>query len=78
MIATLWVSILIGLGLYVATTLRGRRQHPPLPPGPRRKPIIGNLRDLPSPNQKDWLYWLEHKEQYGKHKCAGGADDYWD
>ncbi|KAL4972955.1 cytochrome P450 [Aspergillus desertorum] len=37
----------------------------PLPPGPPRKPLIGNLRDLPSPDQKNWLHFLCHKDAYG-------------
>lgn len=37
----------------------------PLPPGPRPKPIIGNLWDLPSQGTRDWLHWLKHKDLYG-------------
>ncbi|KAL4936814.1 hypothetical protein BDV06DRAFT_233009 [Aspergillus oleicola] len=37
----------------------------PLPPGPPPKPIIGNLRDLPSSGQQDWVHWLKHKDIYG-------------
>lgn len=37
----------------------------PLPPGPKPKPIIGNLGDLPPPGQQDWKHWLHFKELYG-------------
>ncbi|BCS21175.1 uncharacterized protein APUU_21607S [Aspergillus puulaauensis] len=37
----------------------------PLPPGPPPKPIIGNLADLPSPGQQDWVHWLKLKDTYG-------------
>ncbi|RAL13463.1 cytochrome P450 [Aspergillus homomorphus CBS 101889] len=59
------IAVLLILAGYLATTLTSRKKHPPLPPGPPRKPIIGNLNDLPRPGQKDWLHWLKHKELYG-------------
>lgn len=36
-----------------------------LPPGPRGKPIIGNLLDFPSPGEQEWQHWLKHKDLYG-------------
>ncbi|KAJ6089845.1 hypothetical protein N7467_005061 [Penicillium canescens] len=62
-----WLSLLLAVVAFCAiTTLRGRqKQTLPLPPGPRRKFIIGNLSDLPSPGQQDWHHWTEHKERYG-------------
>ncbi|KAJ5991687.1 hypothetical protein N7451_007411 [Penicillium sp. IBT 35674x] len=36
-----------------------------LPPGPRGKPIIGNLLDLPTPGVQEWQHWLKHKDIYG-------------
>ncbi|KAJ5103037.1 hypothetical protein N7532_003566 [Penicillium argentinense] len=54
-------------GIYAFTFLHDRRrQRPPLPPGPRRIPIIGNLLDLPGPDQQDWIYWLKYKDRYGE------------
>jgi hypothetical protein len=59
------------IGLFIAVVafcviLRGRqRQTLPLPPGPPRKFIVGNLGDLPSPTQQDWHHWAEHKQRYG-------------
>lgn len=69
MFSTLWLGLLIAFGFWIVTTLRGRKRYPlPLPPGPKQKPIIGNLRDLPTPDQQDWMHWLKHKELYGKRK----------
>ncbi|QQK45224.1 Cytochrome P450, E-class, group I [Penicillium digitatum] len=66
MFLTLWLCPLIAFGYLVATTLTGRKRYPlPLPPGPKQKPIIGNLKDLPSPDQQDWMHWLKFKELYG-------------
>lgn len=42
-----------------------RRKKLLLPPGPKRKPIIGNLLDLPK-GEQDWIYWLRHKTLYGE------------
>ncbi|PKY00693.1 cytochrome P450 monooxygenase [Aspergillus campestris IBT 28561] len=36
-----------------------------LPPGPPRKPFVGNLNDLPSHEVKPWEHWLKHKDLYG-------------
>lgn len=66
MLSTLWLGLLIAFGFWIVTTLRGRKRYPlPLPPGPKQKPIIGNLKDLPTPDQQDWMHWLKHKELYG-------------
>ncbi|KAE8348889.1 cytochrome P450 [Aspergillus coremiiformis] len=53
-------------GLYLLRFLLSRKQSSrPLPPGPPRNPIIGNLNDLPSHVERDWEYWLKHKDLYG-------------
>ncbi|KAJ5793144.1 uncharacterized protein N7503_009122 [Penicillium pulvis] len=36
-----------------------------LPPGPKGKPIIGNLLDLPAEGAQECTHWLRHKELYG-------------
>ncbi|PYH43881.1 cytochrome P450 [Aspergillus saccharolyticus JOP 1030-1] len=59
------IAALLLAGLYFVLTLTSRRKHPPLPPGPPRKPIIGNLNDLPRPGQQDWKHWFQHKARYG-------------
>ncbi|KAJ5673715.1 hypothetical protein N7507_002842 [Penicillium longicatenatum] len=67
MVSLLWfLASMVLVGLFAYSTQRNRKRHDlPLPPGPRPKPIIGNLRDLPSPNEQDWQHWLKHKELYG-------------
>lgn len=37
----------------------------PLPPGPKAKPLVGNLWDLPPKGSPEWLHWFRHKELYG-------------
>ncbi|OHX00029.1 cytochrome p450 [Colletotrichum incanum] len=43
---------------------RGGRR-PPLPPGPKGLPIVGNVNDLPKPGELEAHHWLKHKELYG-------------
>ncbi|OOF95350.1 hypothetical protein ASPCADRAFT_207823 [Aspergillus carbonarius ITEM 5010] len=53
-------------GFYFLKSFLTRKKLPaPLPPGPKPSPFIGNLRDLPSPGEHDWLHWYKHKELYG-------------
>ncbi|KAH8109869.1 cytochrome P450 monooxygenase, partial [Phellopilus nigrolimitatus] len=40
-------------------------KRPPLPPGPRGLPLVGNILDLPDPDGKPWLHWQKHKALYG-------------
>ena len=41
------------------------RDAPRLPPGPKRLPFFGNIRDLPAHGSKEWEHWAKHKELYG-------------
>ncbi|KAI9934766.1 hypothetical protein ASPWEDRAFT_654684 [Aspergillus wentii DTO 134E9] len=62
-IASLIVAL---IGLYIVKSfLTPQKHHPPLPPGPRPKPFIGNLQDLPSVGDQDWKHWYKHKDLYG-------------
>ncbi|KAF7329985.1 O-methylsterigmatocystin oxidoreductase [Mycena kentingensis (nom. inval.)] len=59
---TTLTALAIPLGAYLLLRiLRPRR--PPLPPGPRGWPIIGNLLDMPK--EDAWKHWLHHKDTYG-------------
>jgi hypothetical protein len=59
-----WVLISAVIVYVVKTTLL-RKRRGPLPPGPKPKPILGNLTDLPPKGGHDWKYWLTFKELYG-------------
>ncbi|PIG79207.1 O-methylsterigmatocystin oxidoreductase [Aspergillus arachidicola] len=50
---------------FLRSFLARTKSFAPLPPGPRPKPIIGNLWDLPPQGTRDWLHWLKHKDLYG-------------
>lgn len=59
----LGVLAVLGLTLY---RWYGRKNQFPLPPGPKRLPLLGNIRDFPpSDGTPEHLHWLKHKDLYG-------------
>ncbi|KAF4473096.1 O-methylsterigmatocystin oxidoreductase [Fusarium albosuccineum] len=66
-------TIIFGLVISIALALFLRgvfgasedANRPPLPPGPKGLPLVGNLNDLPKPGVLEAHHWLEHKQQYG-------------
>jgi hypothetical protein len=49
--------------------LSGSTKAGKLPPGPKGKPLIGNLLDLPPAGQQECVHWFKHKEAYGLSLC---------
>ncbi|KAH6892392.1 cytochrome P450 [Thelonectria olida] len=66
-------SIILGLGIAVVVYLPVKSllnasknaKRPPLPPGPKGLPLLGNLNDLPEPGVVEAHHWLKHKDLYG-------------
>lgn len=53
------------IALFIVKFLHSRARKPPLPPGPKGLPLIGNIFDLPASDEKPWLHWQKHKDLYG-------------
>ena len=57
--------LLICLTFWILKHLSPSRRNLRLPPGPRAKPLIGNLLDLPPANALEFEFWARHKDLYG-------------
>lgn len=70
-------GVLLGIVVWAAIKLFQVSHRPgplyPLPPGPKGKPIVGNLGDLPALGALEWEHWAKHKKLYGKYAQSSGG-----
>ena len=59
-------------GAFIIYTFLKSKGGSRLPPGPRGKPVIGNLLDLPAAGKQEWQHWLKHKDLYGNADFSRG------
>lgn len=68
---TLFLQLGLGVALiavYVINKFLGASKNagrPPLPPGPKGLPVVGNVNDLPKPGDFEAHHWIKHKDRYG-------------
>ena len=59
------VDVSLGIvGLYLLKKVLSKSPSAPLPPGPKKRFLIGNLLDVPT--DYAWYEWSKHKQLYGK------------
>jgi hypothetical protein len=56
-------GVVAGLLVLGALKRRATRHSLPVPPGPKRLPLIGNLLDIPT--SMEWLTYYDWNERYG-------------
>ena len=54
-----------GLYLLKRVLFPSNAQPAPYPPGPKPKPVVGNMADFPKPGEQEWVHWAKHAELYG-------------
>ncbi|KAI5360195.1 putative cytochrome P450 [Septoria linicola] len=59
----LLVVLCFGITVYLWSFLKKPSRR--LPPGPKGWPLVGNLNDLPQPDQLEYEVWSKHKGLYG-------------
>ncbi|XHF99537.1 hypothetical protein AWENTII_003037 [Aspergillus wentii] len=65
MCVSIIASVIILLASIYAARIFLKRNPAPLPPGPKGKPIVGNIADLAKPGEQEWKHWLKFKDEYG-------------
>ncbi|KAH7931262.1 cytochrome P450 [Leucogyrophana mollusca] len=59
-----WLDVcLAGAGVYLLKQLMAKKSPAPLPPGPKKLPLLGNILDMPS--DKPWLVFADWGKKYG-------------
>lgn len=64
-LSTLAIAFAILGILYATRRYLEKRNARPLPPGPKRLPLLGNVNDMPRPGILECHHWLRHKDIYG-------------
>jgi hypothetical protein len=49
----------------IISSRKSRYAHLPLPPGPTRLPVLGNIFSLPDPKRPEHTHWKQHHDLYG-------------
>lgn len=60
-----WLDISLRvIGVYLVWLILNNKPHAPLPPGPKKWPLLGNILDMPT--SKEWLTFAEWGRTYGE------------
>ncbi len=63
MVSNTLLAISLLLFVYILKSIFFKARKPPLPPGPKGLPLVGNVLDMPS--EKDWFTFAKWGETYG-------------